>query len=258
MKIFKSLAVLTILFFSSLKIVSAGWPSAEGLILKEPAFCSSGTVLTYDLNTNRIDNLSVQLNWSTAAIPSTIYFSSRSIGLAPFSITITTPVAGHGSSNGYQYYWQTISGTIPTNLKEGGTYYLIKTGNPSLIGLATSLADAQIGFSTSTSDIGTGLYALNPLAMSSVGTSTFTWQASNDGVNWFNLSTSTVYYPQGGFPWQYKNVTNPIYLKTTDSFASYLWDFGQVDFKYLGLYTNPVAAGGIKLEVWISGKSYSH
>lgn len=193
---------------------------------------------------------------STWASNGVVYATATTIGAAPnswptfvsvSSITISGPSNGseskvsastdkitftsaHGVSTGFPMYLTTVSGTAPTGLTSGTTYYAIKSDAVSLQ-LASSSSNALAGTAVNITAItGSGSFTLTPTAFA--GTYSFKWQASNDNANWFDVDTDSVTYSSPG---------------TT------MWD-GLINFKYLRLNFSPGTGGGLNLKVLGFGK----
>ena len=134
-------------------------------------------------------------------------------------------------------------------LVQGTTYFAVPAGNfkfylakYSTSAVAGYTPDYALVTSTNTQLITSQhTYALAPLAI--VGNSTYTWQASNDNINWATtLTTGTVTITS------YPNTAGPNGPNIS------LFDFGAFNFRYLRLNFQGPAAGGLFLQVPVSIK----
>lgn len=125
---------------------------------------------------------------------------------------------------GVPLLYTTASGTAPTGLTAGTTYYLIPN-NPQSFKLSDtstgSIAGVTVNISAQT---GSGSFRLTPLAFA--GTPSFKWQVSNDGSSFTDLAVSSVTYSAPG---------------------STSWDFGTVNYKTLRLKFQAGTAGATDL-----------
>lgn len=154
--------------------------------------------------------------------------SDPAITIADDSITRTS----HGFTTGLRVLVATpTTGTIPTGLTGGTTYFAIKL-NENQFALATTSTTALAGTKVDITRLtGSGVIGFAPLALS--GTASFKWQASLDGTNFADLSVSSVTYSAAG---------------TT------LWDFALNNYKYLKLNFVAPTSGGISLAVRLAGR----
>lgn len=141
-----------------------------------------------------------------------------------------TTSAAHGISTGFPMYLTTLTGTAPTGLTSGTTYYAIVT-TPVKFKLASSSNNALAGTAVNiTALTGSGTFSLTPTAFA--GTYSWKWQASNDRTNWYDLPVSSTTYSAPG----------------TD-----LLD-GAIDYKYLRLNIVAGSGGGMNLKAVGFGK----
>lgn len=157
---------------------------------------------------------------------------------------LVTTLAKHGFVTGQAVLFATVSGTAPTGLTTGTTYYVAKV-NDNQFAFATTTTTAVAGTKINiTALTGSGSFTVTPLAFSAIsGTSNNTglkWQASNDNATWtdltatqFNITVASVTYTTGS--------TTP---------ASTQWDFGAIGFRFLRLVIRaPNGAGALAVKV---------
>ena len=205
------------------------------------------------INANAI--LSAQVSASTgsgsAVIVSAIYsgnlgyyINSSTSGFATigFSPGITSDVdvvndvitrSDHRFSTGLKLLLATVSGTIPTGLTTGTTYFAIKNGD-NKYKLATTANNAVAGTAIDiTSQAGNSTFTMTPLSLATATGTGFFWQASNDNQNFSTISITSVTYTAAG---------------------STLFDFAEYAYKYLRLnYTGPTN-GQIGLVIKLYGR----
>lgn len=141
-----------------------------------------------------------------------------------------TTSAAHGISTGYPLLLATVTGTAPTGLTTGTTYYAIVT-SPIKFKLASSSANALAGTAVNiTALTGAGTFTLTPTPFA--GTPTFKWQGSNDGINYADLNATAISYSAP---------------------ATSLWD-GLVHYKFLRLNFTAGTGGGMSMKVVAYGQ----
>lgn len=154
-----------------------------------------------------------------------------SFSVANDDVTTTT---AHGISTGCPLLFATVTGTAPTGLTTGTTYFAIVT-SPVKFKLASSSANALAGTAVNiTALTGGGTFTFTPTAFA--GTWSFKWQASNDNANWFDISS-------------YPTVT---YSTPNNS----MWD-GPINVHYLRLNFTAGTGGGMNMKVYGFGKRRS-
>lgn len=142
----------------------------------------------------------------------------------------------HRLTTGLPVLLVTVAGTAPTGLVTGTTYYAIKL-NDDRYALATTSTTAVAGTKidiTAVTDSATT--DVRPAALIIGQGNGFSWQASNDNVNFTSLSTVT-----------YSTVT---YSAAGNS----IWDFGEFGYKYLRVNYVAPTQGSISLSVKIYGR----
>lgn len=145
---------------------------------------------------------------------------------------ITTSSA-HGITTGAPLLFATATGTAPTGLTTGTTYYAIVTAN-NKFKFATSSANALAGTAINiTALTGSGTFTATLTAFS--GTWSFKWQGSNDNSNWYDLPISAVTY------------STP---------SNSLWD-GPINYRYLRLNFTAGTGGALNLKVRGYGRRYA-
>ena len=137
-------------------------------------------------------------------------------------------------STGFGAALQTLTGTAPTGLTAGTTYYFIRVADENnKFKLATTSTGAIAGTAIDlTAVTGSGTFKMLPTAFA--GTYSFKWQASNDNSNWFDLPIDVVTYATPG---------------TT------MWD-GDIRYKYLRFNLTAGTGGGLDLKVRGFGKRH--
>jgi hypothetical protein len=190
-------------------------------------FVANETALAY--NNNYVldaamydgNRISAVVAYSSATIPAKTFtkynMSSGDIFISQHGFTTALPVLFTGTG--------TIGG-----LSSGTTYYAVPDGI-NAVRLATSSANAIAGtyevFASSTT--GQSItYTLSPLAIT--GTPSFKWQASNDGVAYFDMSVSSITMSSYTYP-----------------YAVAGWDFDTFNYRYLRLSIIGPTTGGIYL-----------
>lgn len=184
---------------------------------------------------------------STAVGVATKYALTSS---ATSALTITGATMTGGTEAGYSLSTSVIqstsvygvglavlytSGTITINpLVNQTTYYAIPvaTGGFRLALTSTgAVAGAYITLTSSTTGTTAHTFTVTPLAIS--GTSVFTWQQSEDGANWQNLSISTA-----------------TFSGTTALSAQ--WAFGTLYHRFLRLDISALTTGAQNIAVWLN------
>lgn len=154
--------------------------------------------------------------------------SASDISLSGDSITL----ASHNISTAFPMYWTTVTGTTPTGLTNGTTYYAIKV-DANTIKLASSSANARAGTAVDITAVGgRSTFTLTPTAFA--GTWTLYWQGSNDNLNWFTLDTSSITY---SVP------------------TSLLWA-GPIYYRYVRPVFGAGTGGGMNIKVLGNGKKF--
>jgi len=158
-------------------------------------------------------------------------------GLAS-DVNITTDrisETSHGFSTGLPVRFDTTSGTAPSGLTSGTTYYAIRV-NADSYQLSDTSTGAVAGLDIDiTSLTGGGGFDVIPLALvTNPNTACFKWQASNDNTNFSDLAVSSVTYTAAG---------------------NTLWDLTSYPYRYLKIVFTAPAAGGLDLDVWFSGNT---
>lgn len=139
--------------------------------------------------------------------------------------------ANHGYTTGLKLLYTKTSGTSPSNLVAGTTYFAIRQSN-DYYKVATTANLAVAGTAVDISTVtGGGTFVMTPLAFS--GTPSFKWQASNDGTNYTDLSVSSVTYSADG---------------------NAIWDFDTYNYKWLRLNFVGPTNGGLAITATLNGK----
>lgn len=161
--------------------------------------------------------------------------TASDISVSGDSITKTS----HGFTTGLAILYSTTAPNVQIGgLSNGVTYYAVKSTN-DVFQLATSTTNAVAGTVvnlTSLSSLTASTHTFTPSPLSLSAGNGFYWSASNDNVNFTNLSAVT-----------YSSVT---YSAAGNS----IWDFGTYNYKYLVLNFKQPTAGGIALTIKVYGK----
>ena len=194
---------------------------------------SAGAVVTIRANTPGFKNY--YLVSSTGTLAPGVGFPG---GIAS-EIDIESDVftkASHGFTTGMAILMANVSGTVPTGLVNGTTYYAIKV-NENTYKLSATSTGAVAGLNLNITGItNNNQVYMRPLAFSAGSQNGFYWSASNDNTNFTSLSAVT-----------YSSVT---YSTAGNS----IWDFGTLNYKYLRVNFKAPTAGGINLLIRIFGK----
>ena len=138
----------------------------------------------------------------------------------------------HGFSTGLSVLYATVSGTAPTGLTTGTTYYVIRD-DANTYRLATSAVNASAGTDIDiTALTGAGSFTVTPLAFAA-GSAGFKWQGSNDNSNFSDLAVSSITY---------------------SSPDNQLWDMGEYNYRYIRVNFTGPTTGGIDLDVIMNGR----
>lgn len=225
-----------------------------------PVGTSTGTakVISDAIMANSSLNTIIASSW-TGTTTGVVYATAATVGVNAYSVTSSSWAAltpsnfafsggaasdvstddsftqtSHGFNTGLKVLFQKTSGTDPTGLTSGTTYYVIKV-NDNSYKLASSSTNAVAGTAVDiTALTGSGSFGNTPLALVA-GSAGCKWQASNDSVvsTWKDVNTSSVTYTAAG---------------TT------FWDFGQFNAKYLRLNCVGPTSGAILWNVTVYGK----
>ena len=205
------------------KTTSSGYVYSGPLVNEKVSYSKN-----YDLDVvaANVDVLTFQAVYSSAT-PKTITFNDGVIDLTANTIYNYH----HGYNTALPLLFSVSSGAAPTGLTTGTTYYAIPIDD-FYVKLATTSARAISGLAVDITAVGTGDYALTPLAFA--GTPSFKWQYSNDNVNWLDMNMSGWTYTGAG---------------------STLWDFGATNYRYIRLKYTAGTAGALSLVVTGDGKT---
>lgn len=144
----------------------------------------------------------------------------------------TITESAHGFPTGLRALFATTSGTAPTGLTTGTTYWTIRaTDNTYQLATSSTLALAGTAIDI-TAQTGSGVFAVTPLTISA-GSAGFKWQASNDGSNFTDLSVASVTYSAAG---------------------NSIWDFGSYNYRWLRIVFVAPTSGGIALSAKMHAK----
>lgn len=149
-------------------------------------------------------------------------------------------------------FMSSAAATVVGGLTFGTTYYVVPLGSYSFelakfstsaiadFGLSGSTVDLVVITSTN-SQVGTNTYKFNAVIPNGLSLSTYTWQSSDDGVNWAtSIATAAV--------------TGPATISTTVVPTPGLIDFGFYNFRYLRFNVTASTGGGVFIQVPINIK----
>ena len=180
---------------------------------------------SYDLNLDAVDFVSLQAVY-TDATPAAKTFVDANVTVAADTVTITA----HGYTTGLKGQL-TTTGTLPAGLATSTNYWLVVV-NANTIGFATSLANAVAGTKIDiTAAAGGGTHTFTATALSTTG-NVVKLQASNDSVNFADISGDTVTITAGG---------------------NTVWDLGRPGYRVVRILSTP-STGSITLTVAINAK----
>lgn len=200
-------------------------------------YTTSGTITLTSLTvgTNTLYRLSTT---ATSGISKTGAAMTGGQDTAINSSAITA--TAHGIYTGMQVLYSTGSNFAITGLTNQTTYYAIRIDADHLYLSDTSTgsyAGTRLTI-TDTSLAGPHSFTLTPLSLS--GNTVLQWQASVDGVNYANLSLSAM------------TLSSPF------ATASTVWDFTQVNYKYIRASVAGPSRGGVNLNIRAFGKRYGN
>ena len=189
-------------------------------IVSQPGLATS---YYYDLALDKIDGLALQVTY-TNATPVADTFVDNDVTTETDSITLTA----HGFFSGLKVA-ATTSGVLPGGLS--ATDYFVIVVDANTVKLATSLDNAAAGTAVEiTSAAGGGTHTLTPSALGSV---VIKAQASNDGINFEDLSGITV---------------------TVSAAGTKIWNIVDPFYRYLRILHTP-SAGAVNLTVVLNAKA---
>jgi hypothetical protein len=209
---------------------------------------ATGLSTNYAMTSSSDSALSLSLP-KTVTAPSSVGAMTGGAGPAYLVNTSTITIAGNGFSQGMQVLYTTPTVAI-TGLVGGTTYYIIEipaTGSQtSSFMLATSLANALAGTAVTLASIGTpttaDTYTLAPLAIT--GTPIIKWVVSNDNTNWLPYTTT----PLG------QTVPSQSYTAYSSTGAVNVFDFGHMDYGFLGMSVTAPLTGSLNVTAHVVGK----
>lgn len=137
-------------------------------------------------------------------------------------------------STGYPMWLQTLTGTAPTGLTAGTTYYAIRTTGGASFALSDTSTGSLAGVKVNISAVsGNSTFKFNPTAFA--GTWGVKWQTSNDGTNWTDMSVSSITFAT---PW---------------TATSQTWS-GSIIARFIRAVVSAGTGGGINLKIVGIGK----
>ena len=134
---------------------------------------------SYPYELTSLDGIAIQPIY-TDGTPAAVIVPSASISGNVFTST------AHGLSTGLVGQ-MTTSGTLPSGLAVSTNYYVIVL-TPNTFELASSLSNALAGTPITLGSAGTGNQTFTPTSLSFV----MKLQASNNGINWVDIPTTSV------------------------------------------------------------------
>ena len=179
-----------------------------------------------DIDMSGVDQGSLQLVY-TSTIPANKTFTDTDVSVADNNVTI----AAHGYTTGLKVSIAIAGGgTLPAGLT--ATNYWIIRVSATKIQFAANLADALAGTAVVMTDVGS--HHVTTITVAALATCVAKLQATNDGVNFFDLSGLT---------------------KTITAAGNEI--FPLVDKFYKALRINlAIAAGAVTLSATLFGKQY--
>ena len=152
--------------------------------------------------------------------------SDGQVQYSPFN-TITS---SQTYPNGLSVLFTISAGTAPAGLTKNTTYYVFGS-NGSTLQLATSKTNAINGAPIQLTDstLDKGSFKLSPLGLN--GNTTFQWQCSNDGLNYYDMTISS------------------IAITPTTSWSNYVWDIGKYNYEYIRVKLSATSFGSVFLKI---------
>lgn len=188
---------------------------------------ATGSTVNYTLSTNAPSSLTVSGSALTGGLPAA-WSSGGSV--------INIPA--HGLSTGLGVLYSTSTSNISVSGLHWGTTYYIGVIDANNIALSSSSALAQAGtYIVLGAPATTGPHTFVLTPQSYGGTAGLAWYGSNDGINYNIIAGSSV-----------------TYSAPSSTPASSLWDFGNVNYKYIQLQVTAPTTGGLALAVKVNGK----
>lgn len=224
------LAVLVFLgFVSSAKAVE---PVLGDLFPYENRHSSA----TFDLDTNGLERLSIQLVYSTPTVADVSFYGATDVDTAANTIT-----KSHTFATGMKVLLATAAATAPEPLTTGTTYFVVKISD-SLLQLATTYAQAATGDEIDILGTSATAMTLRPLALS-LSNAGILWYGSNDGANWDAVNANGLTVNQS--------------TQALTSMGIYdgarLLDWSTYPYRFLRLTFNGPASGVMKLRAFLNG-----
>lgn len=143
----------------------------------------------------------------------------------------------HGLVTGLAVLYSQGSGAPAISGLTNQTTYYVGVVDANDLSLATTNARAAaslfITLASSSTLTAAKTYTLAPLPFATATGTGFSWSVSNNGSTWLPLQTSSVTYVSPG---------------------TAVWDFGQLDFRYLGVNIIAPAAGAMSIKVTAQGQ----
>jgi len=227
------------------------------------------TALNLSTAINANATLSSLVVTTRPAVATIIYSSATFNGLNDYPISVSTPTAltvsgGIGLSGGFAADISSATDRIsktnhflttgmavlfssggfnpPGNLANQTTYYVIVVDtNTYKLAASTTLAAAGTAIDISSVPVTFSTYNVMPCTFTLLANNGFQWQASNNGVDFTNLTGVTV----NGV-----SVSSLTYTAAGNS----IWDFGRIGYKYLRVVFIAPTRGGIALRIKQYGK----
>lgn len=140
----------------------------------------------------------------------------------------------HGFTTGLKVLYSSTTVTSGIGGLQGGTTYFTIRTDADTYSLATTSTTAAAGTAVDVTTLPGGqTFTVTPLAFSA-GSAGFSWQASNDGTNFANLSITSITY--------------------SGTAGNTVWDFASNNYRYLRLNFVAPTNGGVNLAVKLNGQ----
>lgn len=209
-----------------LALAMAGNAHAVSVLGDLIPYSNYSATFTKTMDVGELASFTIQVVASTATQPTPVMADMSRIDTSLDTI-YSTQTYGLG-----QAFF--LTGTAPTGLSIGPTYYFIPRSD-TLYAAATTPANAVAGTAIDiTATSGSTSIWVNPIAFAMGVTAGITWDGSNDGTNFSSVGSSVTL--------------------TTIGSGTQLRDFGTYGYKWLRMSVTGVQWGVMKLRLYINGR----